>query len=35
MKRWENNLVEWDLTKETYKANKDLCDRYGRDIFTW
>ena len=34
-KKWENGLVEWDLTEETRKINPMLTERYGRDPFSY
>ena len=35
VKAWENGLKHWDFAEESYKANKDLCDGFGRDPFTF
>ena len=35
-KAWENKShAPWDLQQEFYKANKDLCDNFGRDRFSF
>lgn len=35
-KSWENGThAPWDLQKEFYKANKELCDGFGRDRYTF
>jgi len=35
VKRWENKLNEFDITKESQKANKDVLDYFGRDPFSY
>ena len=35
-KSWENKShAPWDLQGEFYKANKDLCDGFGKDRYSF
>ena len=35
VKKWENGLNEWDLQKESRKANPELLGNFGRDRLTY
>ena len=35
LRNWENGHREWDFAKETYNVNKELCDNFGQDPFTF
>ena len=33
LRNWENGHKKWDFGEETYKANKEMMDGFGRDPF--
>lgn len=35
LKSLDNGLIKFNLSEESRKYNKDICDNYGRDLFTW